>query len=503
MAENIVDTYTLQKCYDYIDTKTEGFTGDYLPKIFVINNSTQPSPSQGYYTTEVRPGDICRTYFNSQFSFWYCVDVVNSTITWQPLQNKMTAGAGVSITEDGVVSATVSKLLTFVGALPETGDTNTLYLVVKSDPVQGDEFEEYVWLGNRWERIGSLSLDLTDYYTKEQVDIITGERKGQLELENGISTSFSTIGVSSLKITGSTPAIYPGPNTFKYATQQEGPWNFITFNTELDVSNYNTIYLKYTKEGSSSLNTLNVNLSYILSNHFVRKNELDNLDYASKTYVNGGLSSLSQSIATLNSSLQNLTTRVGTNENNISSLQTAVSNKQDRLTAGNNIEINGQGVISVVGITPTSTAPQFEKITEVEIQSSTTTPLTWTDTNEETEYDDIFIVCRSFKGSGNLKVDIATTKDKSSTGKFTIFNQTNALTSGGSAIFIENERLTEDTFKCDYKIGITPNVTGVQGKNYVVGNSSPTISNKIYSVEVNTPSGATSGTIELYGKKKF
>lgn len=55
-----------------------------------------------------------------------------------------------------------------VDELPETGEENIVYLVPSKDPSQGDLFEEYIWINGAWEKIGSI--DLRDYYTKEQID---------------------------------------------------------------------------------------------------------------------------------------------------------------------------------------------------------------------------------------------------------------------------------------------------------------------------------------------
>lgn len=55
-----------------------------------------------------------------------------------------------------------------VDELPETGEENIVYFVPSKDPSQGDLFEEYIWINGAWEKIGSI--DLRDYYTKEQID---------------------------------------------------------------------------------------------------------------------------------------------------------------------------------------------------------------------------------------------------------------------------------------------------------------------------------------------
>jgi hypothetical protein len=54
-----------------------------------------------------------------------------------------------------------------VGDLPPEGDTNDLYLVGITAP-----YEIWAWIGGEYKQIGSTSIDLSDYYTKEEVDAL-------------------------------------------------------------------------------------------------------------------------------------------------------------------------------------------------------------------------------------------------------------------------------------------------------------------------------------------
>lgn len=58
-----------------------------------------------------------------------------------------------------------------VDTLPEIGDTDTIYLVKKNNPGEQNLYDEYVYTETTgWEHIGDTSIDLTDYYTKEETD---------------------------------------------------------------------------------------------------------------------------------------------------------------------------------------------------------------------------------------------------------------------------------------------------------------------------------------------
>ena len=48
----------------------------------------------------------------------------------------------------------------------------TIYLVPASDPEQGNYYEEYIYVNNAWELVGTTAVDLTGYYTSAQVDTL-------------------------------------------------------------------------------------------------------------------------------------------------------------------------------------------------------------------------------------------------------------------------------------------------------------------------------------------
>lgn len=57
-----------------------------------------------------------------------------------------------------------------VDTLPETGETDTIYLVKKNHPGEQNLYDEYVYTNGSWEHIGDTSVDLSNYYTKEESD---------------------------------------------------------------------------------------------------------------------------------------------------------------------------------------------------------------------------------------------------------------------------------------------------------------------------------------------
>lgn len=70
-----------------------------------------------------------------------------------------------------LISSVNGVQLEVVDTLP-TADikTNAIYLVPKISGEEQNIYNEYVYLNNAWELIGSTAVDLSNFYTKQQVD---------------------------------------------------------------------------------------------------------------------------------------------------------------------------------------------------------------------------------------------------------------------------------------------------------------------------------------------
>lgn len=72
------------------------------------------------------------------------------------------------------VNALIGKIIPFsikkLDELPETGDANIIYIIPSINPQGQNIYEEYLWLDGIWEIIGTTRIDLSDYYTIEQVN---------------------------------------------------------------------------------------------------------------------------------------------------------------------------------------------------------------------------------------------------------------------------------------------------------------------------------------------
>lgn len=92
-------------------------------------------------------------------------------------------GGGAQI-DDNIISTTTtwssSKIVSelanagfdvqVVQTLPATGEAHTLYFVPSADPKTQNIYDEYLYANNAWEQVGSTAVDMSDYYTKSEVD---------------------------------------------------------------------------------------------------------------------------------------------------------------------------------------------------------------------------------------------------------------------------------------------------------------------------------------------
>ena len=61
-----------------------------------------------------------------------------------------------------------------VEALPQTGDSATLYLL-KNGSLDKQSYAEYIYVDGVWEKLGDHNLDLSNYYTKQEVNDLIAE----------------------------------------------------------------------------------------------------------------------------------------------------------------------------------------------------------------------------------------------------------------------------------------------------------------------------------------
>lgn len=78
-----------------------------------------------------------------------------------------------------------------VSTLPETGSEDIMYLVPLEEPEsQENRYAEYVWVDNKWELLGKIGIevDLSDYYTKAEVNNLIPTKTSDLTNDSDYTT---------------------------------------------------------------------------------------------------------------------------------------------------------------------------------------------------------------------------------------------------------------------------------------------------------------------------
>ncbi len=110
---------------------------------------------------------------------------------------------GQSILGIGNIEFEQGKVILVVSELPESGDSDKIYLVPNESSRTNDIYDEYLWIAeqSKWEFLGNkhVDVDLTNYYTKEEVDeLITPHVNAYTKQES--DAKYATIEVVNTKV---------------------------------------------------------------------------------------------------------------------------------------------------------------------------------------------------------------------------------------------------------------------------------------------------------------
>lgn len=105
---------------------------------------------------------------------------------------------------DNKIASIVTTTFEVVDELPEQGESNVIYLVPNEQSAD-NEYEEYIWVNNKWELIGTTKVDLTPYYTSAQVDNllnpinsnVTSLQQNKLDKNLGADNANKHLGIDS------------------------------------------------------------------------------------------------------------------------------------------------------------------------------------------------------------------------------------------------------------------------------------------------------------------
>lgn len=116
---------------------------------------------------------------------------------------------------NNLISAITTMDIQVVQTLPvQDISTTTIYLVPKTPTETNDAYDEYIYVSNNWEHIGSTEVDLTDYV--KNTDYASYSKGGVIKVDDAFST-FMTDG--KLKCSSKTYADYQNSSSYAFISK--------------------------------------------------------------------------------------------------------------------------------------------------------------------------------------------------------------------------------------------------------------------------------------------
>lgn len=179
------DAYLIAQKNGYTGTKEE--YAKVLTDIPKIINSIEEEPTEGSKNL-ITSGGV-----------WQAIDNVHTTINNQIKSSivdnleSLAADKSLSANQGRILKEMIANLanlqIEIVDQLPSIGETNIIYLVKKSSSAP-DIHDEYVFVDGKWEKIGNTEIDLSNYYTRDEVDDkLTGFGAGDVIAAEAFTTA--------------------------------------------------------------------------------------------------------------------------------------------------------------------------------------------------------------------------------------------------------------------------------------------------------------------------
>ena len=104
----------------------------------------------------------------------------SNSVTVPTNNNELTNGAGYQTASEvqSAISDAIGDITGFefqiVDSLPSTGENGVIYLISNSGTGQ-NIYDEYIWTGSAYEKIGTTDVDLSNYWSKTDLIAITNQ----------------------------------------------------------------------------------------------------------------------------------------------------------------------------------------------------------------------------------------------------------------------------------------------------------------------------------------
>ena len=210
---------------EYVDSLSLGGDGSALNNYY----TKEEIDNKGYLTSSnANSTDVTQNSFNT---------------LQQIIENKAnsadvyTKGETDKAITDAIANVKTTDFQTSDTLPTENISTNTIYLISKEGN-EGDVYEEYIYINNKWEKIGETTVDLSQYSTTEEMNAAITAEIAKINLSNYLtSTDAANTYATKTEISNISNSIDNMYSKTDVDTAIENAINNIT-HPEVDLSNY-------------------------------------------------------------------------------------------------------------------------------------------------------------------------------------------------------------------------------------------------------------------------
>lgn len=135
-----------------------------------------------------------KLFLTNTYATQSSIPVVPSTVSSFTNDAGYQTASDVSTAINTAISGISGITFQIVQELPQTGDAGTIYLILASQGATGDIYDEWIYINNAWEKIGSTAVDLSTYTqwdsTNEELEV-SGTAIYQFASNNDIDSLFT------------------------------------------------------------------------------------------------------------------------------------------------------------------------------------------------------------------------------------------------------------------------------------------------------------------------
>lgn len=112
-----------------------------------------------------------------------------------------------------------------VTELPSTGDAHTIYFMASASSQTGNVYDEWMYINNNWEQVGSTAIDLSNYYTKSETNALVANKANIVELTQAEYNALPTASKNDGSIYSITDAVIVDMNNYYTKTEADAKYN--------------------------------------------------------------------------------------------------------------------------------------------------------------------------------------------------------------------------------------------------------------------------------------